>query len=122
MTQCWCFSTTTAVLLITCGCGQHLFTKRIQLTSTEHDLLGSKERFSRAFYCNNLKTSAMVYGMSTTGFCSAWLRLKLNTKIGLNTTHHHHHHPPTHHTNSIPAISQLLLTRFQPNYKVRFPG
>ena len=39
-----------------------------------------------------------------------------------------HHHPPppttttTTHTNSMSAISQLLLTRFQPNFKVRFLG
>ena len=30
--------------------------------------------------------------------------------------------PPTTHTNSMSAISQLLLTRFQPNLKVRFLG
>ena len=42
------------------------------------------------------------------GFCSAWLRLKLNTKIGLHTSHYY----PTTHINSISAISQLLLIRF----------
>ena len=30
-------------------------------------------------------------------FCSAWPRLKLNTEIGLHTTHHHHHHHPPPH-------------------------
>ena len=30
--------------------------------------------------------------------------------------------PPTHHTNSKSVISQLLLTRFEPNFKGRFLG
>ena len=30
--------------------------------------------------------------------------------------------PPTTHTNSMSAISQLLLTQFQPNFKVTFLG
>ena len=30
-------------------------------------------------------------------YCSAWSRLKLNTKIGLN----HHHHPPTIHYHKL---------------------
>ena len=47
-------------------------------------------------------------------FCSAWPRLKLNTKIGLHTTHHH--------TNSQAAISQLLVARFGPNFKQRVLG
>ena len=42
--------------------------------------------------------------------CSAWISLKLNTKIGLHITHHHH-------TNPKAAISQLLLTRFWSNLK-----
>ena len=46
-------------------------------------------------------------------FCSAWPRLKLNTKIGLHTTHH---------TNSQAAISQLLLARFGSNFKQRVLG
>ena len=50
--------------------------------------------------------------------CSAWPRLKLNTKIGLHT----HHPPPTHHTNSQAAISQLLLARFGSNFKQRVLG
>ena len=48
-------------------------------------------------------------------YCSAWLRLKLNTKLGLHTTTHHH-------TNSYAAISQLLLTRFGLNIKHRVLG
>ena len=47
--------------------------------------------------------------------CSAWLRLKLNTKIGFHTTTTHHH------TNSQAAISQLLLARFGSNFKHRVP-
>ena len=31
-----------------------------------------------------------------------------------------HHHPPTHHTNSMSAISQLLLAGFWWNFKSRF--
>ena len=50
---------------------------------------------------------------------------QLNSKVGCDTkmTLIHHHHPPpptTTHTNSMSAISQLLLTRFQPNFKLRF--
>ena len=48
-------------------------------------------------------------------YCSAWPRLKLNTKIGLHTTTHHH-------TNSQAAISQLLLARFGSNFKQRVLG
>ena len=33
-----------------------------------------------------------------------------------------HHHPPTHHTNSMSAISQLLLARFWWNFKGSFLG
>ena len=43
-------------------------------------------------------------------FCSAWLRLKLNTKIGLHTTTHHH---PPHK-----LLRQLLLTRFDPTLNI----
>ena len=51
---------------------------------------------------------------------------QLNSKVGCDTKMTLIHHPPppppttTTHTNSMSAISQLLLTRFQPNFKVRF--
>ena len=47
---------------------------------------------------------------------------QLNSTVGYDTkmTLIHHHPPPTTHTNSMSAISQLLLTRFQPNFKVMF--
>ena len=47
----------------------------------------------------------------------------LNATVGFYakmTLHHHHHHPPT--LNSMSAISQLLLTRFWPNFKGRILG
>ena len=47
-------------------------------------------------------------------YCSAWPRLKLNTKIGVHTHHHH--------TNSHAAISQLLLAQFGSNFKQRVLG
>ena len=53
-------------------------------------------------------------------FCSAWPRLKLNTKMGFN--HQHHHHPPTTTRNSKSVISQLLLTQFWPDFKFEFLG
>ena len=45
-------------------------------------------------------------------YCSAWLRIKLYTKIGLHPHRHHNPPTPTHHqhTNSKAAISQLLLS------------
>ena len=53
-------------------------------------------------------------------FCSAWPRLKLNTKIGLHT---HHHQPPPPQGTFRSAISQFLLVRwFWWNFKGRFLG
>ena len=62
-----------------------------------------------------------------TNFSSAWIRLKLNTKIGLHITTTHHPQPPhppttTHHTNSSAAISQLLLIRVWSNFESRALG
>ena len=42
---------------------------------------------------------------NSTWNCSAWLRLKLNTKIGFHTTTTHHHHPP-------PPITQTLRQQY----------
>ena len=42
--------------------------------------------------------------------CSAWLRLKLNTKIGLHT---HHHHPPPHKLLGSNISAVTGLTTFQ---------
>ena len=47
---------------------------------------------------------------------------QLNSKVGCDMKMTLIHHPPPTHTNSMSAISQLLLTRFQPNFKVRFLG
>ena len=44
-------------------------------------------------------------------FCSAWLRLKMNTKIGLHTTHHH---PPSPHKllgSNILAVTDSIWTK-----------
>ena len=62
-----------------------------------------------SYTCTNTDTGMNFY-------CSAWPRLKLNTKIGVHTTTHHHH------TNSLAAISQLLLTQFWSNFKHRALG
>ena len=42
-------------------------------------------------------------------YCSAWPRLKLNTKIGLHTTHHHPPPPPPHKLlgSNISAVTGL---------------
>ena len=50
-------------------------------------------------------------------YCSAWLRLKLNTRIGLHTTHHLPP-PPPHKLSAV--ICQLSLIRFRPNFRCRF--
>ena len=50
---------------------------------------------------------------------------QLNSKVGCDmkmTLIHHHPPTTTHHTNSMSAISQLLLARFQPDFKVRILG
>ena len=55
-------------------------------------------------------------------------QLQLNnnsTKVGFDmkmTLHTTHHPTPPPHRNSISVISQLLLTRFTPNFKGRFLG
>ena len=49
---------------------------------------------------------------------------QLNSKVGCDTkmTLIHHHHPPPTHTNSMSAISQLLLTWFWWNFKGKCLG
>ena len=50
---------------------------------------------------------------------------QLNSKVGCDmkmTLIHHHPPTTTHHTNSMSAISQLLLARFQPDFKVGILG
>ena len=44
---------------------------------------------------------------------------QLKSKVGCDTKMTLIHH---HHTNSMSSISQLLLTRFQPNFRFRFLG
>ena len=36
----------------------------------------------------NVEVEVVLFLRGDCGFCSAWPRLKLNTKIGLPTTHH----------------------------------
>ena len=45
-------------------------------------------------------------------FCSAWPRLKLNTKIGLHT----HHQPTTHHPPTIQTLRQQYLSCYWPDW------
>ena len=45
-----------------------------------------------------------------------------STKVGCDTKMTLHTTPPHHHRNSMSVISQLLLTRFWPNFKGRFQG
>ena len=56
-------------------------------------------------------------------FCYYWREFlshpQLNLDIKMTLVHPP---PPNTHTNSMSAISQLLLTRFQPNFKVRVLG
>ena len=68
-------------------------------------------------------TVAIVFRIMIPNMLLFSLGPKLNTKLALN------HHPPppptTHHPptlNSTSAISQLLLTRFWPNFKHGFLG
>ena len=48
-------------------------------------------------------------------YCSAWLRLKLNTKWDSSTTthhHHHHHHQELNITNTLAVIDPTLNVGF----------
>ena len=47
-----------------------------------------------------------------------WLQIVSKFSESFLNYHHHNHHQPTE--NSMSAISQLLLARFWPNFKVRF--
>ena len=48
--------------------------------------------------------------------------LNCSWRLDMKMTVHTHPDPPPHHTNSMSLISQLLLTRFWPNFKDRFLG
>ena len=52
-----------------------------------------------------------LYTTYKTIYCSAWPRLKLNTKIGLHTTHHHP--PPT--TTTTQTLRQQYLSCYWPD-------
>ena len=53
-------------------------------------------------------------------FCSAWPRLKLNTKIGLHTTTHHPPPPPPH--KLLGSNISAVTARFGSNFKQRVLG
>ena len=55
------------------------------------------------------------------GFVTTPTQPQLHSKVGcdMKMTLIHHHPPTTTHTNSMSAISQLLLTRFWWNFKRR---
>ena len=53
-----------------------------------------------------------LYTTYKTIYCSAWPRLKLNTKIGLHTTHHH---PPPTTTTTTQTLRQQYLSCYWPD-------
>ena len=55
-----------------------------------------------------------LYTTYKTIYCSAWPRLKLNTKIGLHTTHHHP--PPT--TTTTQTLRQQYLSCYWPDLDI----
>ena len=54
-----------------------------------------------------------LYTTYKTIYCSAWPRLKLNTKIGLHTTHHH---PPPTTTTTTQTLRQQYLSCYWPDF------
>ena len=103
------------------NCGKSSWCSKLNDISFEYPRIKQK----LVLFCKYLRNkSSQPYGIVTTP-----TQPQLNSKVGCDmkmTLIHHHHHPPptttTTHTNSMSAISQLLLTRFQPNFKVRFLG
>ena len=83
------------------------------------------------FFCFLLRTSVIVslsfgflfeYNILTQKIVTTPTQPQLNSTVGCDTKMILIHHPPPTHTNSMSAISQLLLIRFQPNFKFRFLG
>ena len=55
----------------------------------------------------------------TLKYCSAWLRLKLNTKMGLHTTHHHHAPPTTRNFSEGSRLCKRLRFGTQATLRLR---
>ena len=74
----------------------------------DSECLKSSQRFKRfVFMCNKFNFVNFKDIIRLQIFLSAWLRLKLNTKIGLT-----HHHPPHKLLgNNISAVTDLILAK-----------
>ena len=89
-------------------------------------------QFSKSFFFLNTEIYTQILNTKTFLSNAGGLRYchspnSTSTQLKSWVWHENNLNPPpppttTTHTNSMSAISQLLLTRFQPNFKVRFLG